>query len=62
LKQVIVVDDALRLPPGKLAAQVAHASVGAFLERFPSRWNHLLDSSERQNSGLKQKSFKSIRL
>jgi PTH2 family peptidyl-tRNA hydrolase len=31
VKQVIVVDRSLALPVGKLAAQVAHASVGAFL-------------------------------
>jgi PTH2 family peptidyl-tRNA hydrolase len=35
MKQVIVVNEALNLPPGKMAAQVAHAAIGAFL-RAPS--------------------------
>ncbi len=32
MKQVIVVNNALKLPKGKLAAQVAHGAIGAFLE------------------------------
>jgi peptidyl-tRNA hydrolase, PTH2 family len=32
VKQVIVVNEALDLPRGKLAAQVAHGSLAAFLE------------------------------
>jgi PTH2 family peptidyl-tRNA hydrolase len=32
MKQVIVVNTALKLPRGKLAAQVAHAPIAAFFE------------------------------
>ncbi len=32
MKQVIVVNTALKLPKGKLAAQVAHGAVGAYLD------------------------------
>ena len=41
MKQVLVVNHALQLPKGKLAAQVAHAAVGAFLaadKRAQQRW------------------------
>lgn len=36
MKQVLIVNNALKLPKGKLAAQVAHASVAAYLEAGPA--------------------------
>jgi len=36
MKQVIVVNESLNLPRGKLSAQVAHASVASFLVSQPS--------------------------
>jgi peptidyl-tRNA hydrolase len=41
MKQVIVVNTSLNLPQGKLAAQVAHAAIAAFLqagEEAKERW------------------------
>lgn len=35
LKQVIVVNESLQLPTGKLAAQVAHAALAAYLNAPP---------------------------
>lgn len=35
MKQVLIVNMQLLLPPGKLAAQVAHAAVGALLSAAP---------------------------
>jgi peptidyl-tRNA hydrolase, PTH2 family len=43
MKQVIVVNSSLKLPPGKMAAQVAHAAVGAFLRAPSSLQKHWLD-------------------
>jgi peptidyl-tRNA hydrolase len=41
MKQVMVVNNSLKLPKGKLAAQVAHASVAAFIaadEKAKKAW------------------------
>lgn len=43
MKQAIVVNHALKLPKGKLAAQAAHASVGAFLEASAAEQQAWLD-------------------
>jgi PTH2 family peptidyl-tRNA hydrolase len=43
MKQVIVVNDALNLPQGRLATEVAHASIAAFLAASPEaqrQWLH----------------------
>jgi len=43
MKQVIVVNQSLHLPKGKLAAQVAHAAVSAFLEAGQTARRNWLD-------------------
>ncbi|MGO8915725.1 MAG: aminoacyl-tRNA hydrolase [Stellaceae bacterium] len=43
MKQVLIVNSALALPPGKLAAQVAHASIAAFLSADPADRRKWLD-------------------
>ena len=44
MKQVLVVNGALGLPPGKLAAQVAHGSIGAFLSADAVRQRQWLEA------------------
>lgn len=44
MKQVIVVNEALKLPRGKLAAQVAHAAVAAMLWANDDTVNAWLDN------------------
>jgi peptidyl-tRNA hydrolase, PTH2 family len=44
VKQVVVVDRSLGLPPGKLAAQVAHAAIIAFLRAEPGLQRAWLES------------------
>src|SRR5262245_55141316 len=43
MQHVIIVNNALKPPPGKLAAQVAHASVAAFLAASTEAQQHWLD-------------------
>ncbi len=44
VKQVIVVNEALALPAGKLAAQVAHAAIIGFLRATPALQRAWLES------------------
>jgi peptidyl-tRNA hydrolase len=44
MKQVIVVNEALNLPPGKMAAQVAHAAVGGLLHASHDRQSAWLEA------------------
>ncbi|MBL4827793.1 MAG: peptidyl-tRNA hydrolase [Spongiibacteraceae bacterium] len=44
MKQVIIVNASLKLPKGKLAAQVAHASVSSFLASEANQQQYWLES------------------
>ncbi|MBV1911839.1 MAG: peptidyl-tRNA hydrolase Pth2 [Kangiellaceae bacterium] len=44
MKQVIVVNEALKLPRGKLAAQVAHASVASLMSTNSSQQKHWISA------------------
>lgn len=52
VKQVIVIRKDLNMPQGKLAAQVAHASTGAFLKHFNNNSGTLIpkDSGSYQDN------------
>jgi PTH2 family peptidyl-tRNA hydrolase len=60
LKQVIVVRTDLKMGKGKLAAQVAHASLQAFLNCKNEEWKRLWLDSGAKKVVLKVKSLKEL--
>lgn len=44
MKQVVIVNESLKLPRGKLAAQVAHAAVQGFIDAPPNIQERWLDT------------------
>ncbi len=55
IKQVLVIRKDLNMSPGKLAAQVAHASMKVFFDRMSTERNEFpvfqLDEEQRKSTG-----------
>jgi len=60
IKQVIVIRKDLKMPSGKLAAQVAHASLGAFLSSGDNSKNKIVISKDEVNGPWLEKEFTKI--
>lgn len=61
IKQVIIVRNDLKMPKGKLAAQVSHASLGAFLKHLKKDYyNNIYTMDDIANRWLEGSFFKVV--